>query len=87
MKNITISVKDAVYRRAREKAAAEQTSLTRIVEQFVEQWAGQENRAALLARLQQLFDQADQRDDDREGSAGPFSRQELYAERLDRFRL
>ena len=87
MKNITISVKDAVYRRAREKAAAEQTSLTRIVQQFVEQWAGQEDRAALLARLQQLFDQADQRDGDREGSAGPFSRQELYAERLDRFRL
>ena len=41
---------------------------------------------ALVERLQRLFAQADQRDCLMEGSAGPFSREELYAERTDRFR-
>jgi len=41
--------------------------------------------AALLERLQHLFEQADERDRLKDGSAGPFSRQELHAECLDRF--
>ena len=44
------------------------------------------NHAALLERLQVLFEQADERDRSKEGSAGPFSREELYADHLDRFR-
>jgi hypothetical protein len=43
-------------------------------------------RAAFLERLQHLFDQADERDRLKENSARPFTREELYAERLDRFR-
>ena len=86
MKNLTISVDDAVYRRARKKAAAEETSLSRVVQRFLEQWAGRDDRTDLVARLQRLFDEADTRDRDKEGSAGPFSREELYAERLNRFR-
>jgi hypothetical protein len=42
--------------------------------------------AALVERLQRLFAQADERDRLKEGSAGPFLREELYAERIDRFR-
>ncbi len=44
------------------------------------------SRAALIKRLQRLFKQADERDRLKKGSAGPFSRRELYDERLDRFR-
>jgi hypothetical protein len=47
---------------------------------------GDFSRVALIKRLERLFEQADERDRLKEGSAGPFSRQELYAERLDRFR-
>jgi len=43
-------------------------------------------RAAFLERLQRLFDQADERDRSKENSVRPFTREELYAERLDRFR-
>lgn len=86
MKNITITVDDGVYRRARQKAAAEDTSLSRVVQQFLTQWAAEDDRQALLARLERLFEEADARDGDKPGSAGPFSREELYAEQLDRFR-
>ena len=86
MKNLTISVDDAVYRRARKKAAAEETSLSRVVQRFLEQWAGKDDHADLVVRLQRLFEEADTRDCDQQGSAGPFTREELYAERLNRFR-
>jgi hypothetical protein len=46
-------------------------------------WAGQDDRAALQARLEKLFVEADALDRDKEGSTGPFSRE--YAERLERF--
>lgn len=85
MKNITISVHESVYRRARKKAAAEDTSLSRVVQRFLLQWAGQDDPTALMARLERLFGEADTRDLDKQGSAGPFPREELYAERLDRF--
>jgi hypothetical protein len=85
MKNITITVDESVYRRARKKAAAEDTSVSRVVQQFLTQWAGLDDMTALQARLERLYAEADSRDRDKEGSAGPFSREELYAERLDRF--
>jgi len=86
MKKITISVDDSVYRLARQKAATEDTLLSRVVQHFLTQWAGQDDRDALQVRLEKLFAEADARDRDKEGSAGPFPRAELYAERLDRFR-
>ncbi len=85
MKNITISVDDSVYRLARKKAADEDTSVSRVVQRFLEHWAGLDDRAVLQARLEKLFAEADVRDRDIAESAGPFSREELYAERLDRF--
>jgi hypothetical protein len=86
MKNITLSIDDSVYRLARQKAAAEDTSLSRVVQRHLTQWAGQENHAMLTRKLRRLFDHADKRDRQRKGTAGPFSRKELYAERLNRFR-
>ncbi len=78
-------IDETVYRRARKKAAAEDTSLSRVVQRFLTQWAGQDDPAALLSRLERLFAEADARDRNKPGSAGPFSREELYADRLDRF--
>jgi len=86
MRNITVSIADGLYRRARERAAAEDTSLSRVVAEYLESWAGREDDAVLKQRLQRLFQEADQRDKRKRKSAGPFSRQELYATRLKRFR-
>lgn len=46
----------------------------------------EQDREIMVGRLQQLFERADQSDQAKEGSASPFIREELYAERLDRFR-
>ena len=43
-----------------------------------EQRAEQNGRVALVAQLELLFAEADARDHDKKGSAGPFSRKELY---------
>ena len=71
--------------KGRKKAAAEDTSVSRIVQSYLTQWAGQDDAASLQVRLERLFTEADSRDHDKLGSAGPFSREELYAERLNRF--
>lgn len=82
MKNITIAVDDAVYRRARRKAAAEDTSISHVVQRFLTEWAEKDDAAALKeACLEKLFRKADSRDRYKSGSAGPFSREELYADR------
>jgi len=87
MKNLTISIPDDLYRQARSKAAAAETSLSRVVQDFLLRWASEErSRAELVARLDALFAESDGRDRDKPGSAGPFSREEVYAARLDRFR-
>lgn len=46
----------------------------------------EQDREKMIKRLQQLFERADERDHFKEGSAGPFVRENLYTERLDRFR-
>jgi plasmid stability protein len=87
MKNLTISLPDDLYRQARSKAAAADTSLTQVVRNFLTQWAIKtQTRAELTARLDALFAESDARDRDQPGSAGPFSRTDLDSERLERFR-
>lgn len=87
MKNLTISIPDELYRQARCKAAAADTSLSRVVQDFLARWAIEErSRAELVARLDVLFAESDARDRDKHGSAGPFSREEVYTERLKGFR-
>lgn len=88
----TVDLPDDLFRRAKAKASMGGISLRELIEAGVrhmlaepeEDLAGQ--RQAWLARLDELFAKADQRDAKLEGSAGPFSRDELYAGRLDRFR-
>jgi len=85
MKTITVSLDDELYQRADEKAVAEATSLSQVVPELLSEWTAEEDRAALLTEMRRLFQLADERDRLKEGSAGPFPREELYAERLDRF--
>lgn len=53
MKNITISLDDEVYRRARIRAAQEDTSVSGLVRDFLVQLAGQEDTVDRLKRLQE----------------------------------
>ncbi|HEY4775149.1 MAG TPA: hypothetical protein VIH40_10060 [Xanthobacteraceae bacterium] len=50
MKNITVSVDDETYRRARMKAAEEDTSVSALVKQFLVGLASGESEAERLAR-------------------------------------
>jgi plasmid stability protein len=52
VKNITVTVDDEVYRRARIKAAQADTSVSALVRDFLVQLAGQEDTNNRLRRLQ-----------------------------------
>jgi hypothetical protein len=89
----TLRIDDTIYRQAKAEAAREGITLTKFIEEALQlrlhttqKTEGDANRAAFLERLQRLTKQARKRDRGKEGSASPFSREELYAERLDRFR-
>jgi len=53
VKNITIAVEDEVYRRARIRAAQDDTSVSALVRDFLIQLANQEDTAERLKRLQE----------------------------------
>ena len=50
MKNITVSVDDDTYRRARRKAAEQDTSVSALVKRFLAQFAAEESDAERLRR-------------------------------------
>jgi len=50
MKNITVSVDDETYRRARVKAAEESTSVSAVVKRFLSDFAAGESRFERLKR-------------------------------------
>lgn len=50
MKNITVSVKDDVYHRARVVAAQRKTSVSAVVKKVLEAYAGEETEFERLAR-------------------------------------
>ncbi|MDR7116728.1 hypothetical protein [Caulobacter sp. BE254] len=52
MKNITVTVDDETYRRARIKAAERDTSVSALVRQFLTEVAADEGRAERLRRLE-----------------------------------
>jgi len=52
MKNITVSVDDEVYRRARIAAAEKGTSVSAAVRRFLTRWAGEETDFDRRKRLQ-----------------------------------
>jgi antitoxin component of RelBE/YafQ-DinJ toxin-antitoxin module len=95
----TLRIDDGIYREAKAEAARQGITLTKFIEEALRlrleriaadsahpEARSDSGTGALIKRLELLFEQADERDCLKEGSAGPFSRQELYAERRDRFR-
>jgi hypothetical protein len=50
MKNITVSVDDETYKRARIKAAERETSISALVKRFLMQLASEESGTGLLER-------------------------------------
>jgi DNA-binding IclR family transcriptional regulator len=53
VKNVTVSLSDEVYRKARVKAAERNTSLSSLVRQFLESLADDEGEFKRLERLQE----------------------------------
>ncbi|MFI5356989.1 MAG: hypothetical protein ACHQ4G_06625 [Opitutales bacterium] len=52
MKNITVTVDDATYHRARVRAAEKQTSVSALVRQHLEQLSAEETQVERLRRLE-----------------------------------
>ncbi|MGE0823275.1 MAG: hypothetical protein AB7G75_23625 [Candidatus Binatia bacterium] len=82
----TLRIDDAIYQRAKAEAEREEITLTKFVEEALRlrlntrhKTEGDANRADFLARLQRLTKQARERDRGKEGSAGPFSRKDLFS--------
>jgi len=62
MKNITVSIDDDLYRRARVRAAVEGTSVSAVVKGVLRDYAEESTAAEARARaLRTLFDQVDAR--------------------------
>jgi uncharacterized protein YdcH (DUF465 family) len=63
VKNITVSVDDEVYRRARVAAAARETSVSALVREYLQSLATEESRFERLKRREQeLLDRIDRFD-------------------------
>lgn len=83
MKQITIRLDDATYAKAVARAAALHKPLPGIVEDWLRQWTDSESgQNRRNRRLHELFRQADERDREKPGSAGPVERAEIYVDRL-----
>ena len=81
MKNITVSVNDEVYRRARRKAAESNTSVSRLVADYLRLLGKEEElRAERTKRLEELFAAQDRKRTKR--GVGRLKREEIYGRGL-----
>lgn len=82
MKNITVSVKDEVYHRARVMAAERRTSVSALVRRSLEELAGEETEFERLAReereLRGAIRQRFQARDFKDGDTRKLTREELH---------
>jgi predicted CopG family antitoxin len=78
VKNITVTVNDDVYRKARRKAAEHNTSVSRLVAEYL-RLLGKEDelRAERTSRLEELFATQDRKRQKK--GVGRFKREEIYA--------
>jgi hypothetical protein len=78
VKNITVTVNDDVYRRARRKAAEHNTSVSRLVADYL-RLLGKEDelRAERISRLEELFATQDRKRQKK--GVGRLKREEIYA--------
>jgi hypothetical protein len=79
--NVTLSVDEATVARARAIAEAQGTSLNQVIRDFLAQYSATGPAQTVGERLAELLEQGAVGDS---GGRG-FSREELYAERLDRY--
>jgi plasmid stability protein len=84
MKNITLKIDEETYRKARVKAAAEGTSVSAMVRDFLFcETAGADDREARrIDSLEKLFQLAEARATPRATPLKPMTREEIYAERI-----
>ncbi len=83
MKNITLKVDDETYRKARIWAAQEGTSVSALVREFLQQRAKQNDiHETRVTKLEEIYRLADARQKPRDKVLQPFSREEIYRERL-----
>ncbi len=76
---------DELYRKSRQKAAGLNSSVTRVLREYLLQWtAGDEALEQRRAKLQRLFAHADSRR--QPGPVGRFDRDSIYASRLGKLR-
>lgn len=77
MKNITVSVNDETYRRARRKAAEHNTSVSQLVAEYLRTLTKDEElRAERNKRLEELFAAQDR--DPKRRRVGRFKREDIY---------
>jgi len=86
MKNITLKIDDETYRKARIHAAHEGTSVSMLVRDFLGSLASDMQAASqqrIAAALQEIYAEADGCAKARRSKPlRPFTREEIYAERL-----
>lgn len=83
MKNITLKVDDETYRKARIRAAKEGTSVSAMVREFLQQRARKDDTyETRVAKLEEIYRIADDRAVPRCEPLEPFTRDEIYRERL-----
>ncbi|MBM4364821.1 MAG: ribbon-helix-helix protein, CopG family [Deltaproteobacteria bacterium] len=80
--NVTLSIDEATVARARAIAEAQGTSLNQVIREFLMQYGASGPSRTVGQRLTELLEQGAVGD----SGGGRFSREELYAERLDRYR-
>ena len=86
MKNITVSVDDDLYRRARTRAAGDGTTVSAVVKNVLREYTNGGTQAEMRARaLRALFDRidAEARDGKPPPAAEPGWRDRMYDERFD----
>jgi hypothetical protein len=81
VKNITVGIDDEVYFKARRKAASLDTSVSRVVADFLRNWTAEEGlKKSRTKKLRKLFALVANRS--QPGPAAPAPRDDLYAGRI-----
>lgn len=85
MKNITLKIDDETYRKARVHAAERGTSVSALVREFLGTLGSNpedDTHERIVARLREVYAEADARATPRTQPLVPLTREEIYEERL-----
>jgi plasmid stability protein len=76
--NLTLTIDETVLRRARIRALEQRTSVNAVVREFLEAYAGGDERVAAVAMFLDLAEQSHAGD---RGEGRTWTREDIYAER------